>query len=233
MICGVLDHAFALVAHASGERAGQHRDGEEDQEREQFLRLGDGEGVERRDEKEVVGDEGSERGDDRRPRAEAHAAEQHRGQEDHRQVRQPAAPRSAPRRPRRRRRPTRARRRSRRRAPSDRVSANCGTRRYRLRLLVRDDMDFDRPGAAHERVRQRSAEQARQSPGARLAEHDLGHVLAPREAQDFRRDSRCPGAASCRRRAARRDRRSWRSGSPSWRRPPGRPARCRPPSRRR
>ena len=184
---GVLDHAFALVAHASRHRSGQDRYAQKDQQGEQFLRLGDGEGVEGLDEEEVEGDERQERGDHRRAGAEAHAGEQHGGEKDHRQVRQLQR--------RRQRLPDHDR-------AGDRADrhADLGAEPFRierqfrqaplprLRLLVRHDMDFDRPGAAHDRVRQGAAEQARQGSRARLAEHDLGHVLAPRKAQDLLRE---------------------------------------------
>ena len=85
----VLDHRLPLVPHAPGQRSGEHRDGEKDEEREQFLRLRDRERVDRLDEEEIVGDERSDRGHDRSAGAEAHAAEQHRGEEDHRQVGKP------------------------------------------------------------------------------------------------------------------------------------------------
>ena len=48
-------------------------------------------------------------------------------------------------------------------------------------------MNLDSAGATHQRLRQRPAENAPQQPGPRLAEHDLRHVLAPREPQDFAR----------------------------------------------
>ena len=52
----IVAHALGLVARAPGEQAGQHGDGEEDQQREEFLRLGDREFLERFDEEEVVGE---------------------------------------------------------------------------------------------------------------------------------------------------------------------------------
>ena len=56
-----------------------------------------------------------------------------------------------------------------------------------LRLFARDDVDLDPAGVAHQRLRQRPAENAPQQSRPRLAEHDLGHVFAPREPEDFGR----------------------------------------------
>ena len=76
-----------LLAHASRHRRSDHRDDQEDDQREQLVRLGDGEGVERRDEEEIVDGKRQDRRVDRRPDAEAHGGEQHREQEHHRQIR--------------------------------------------------------------------------------------------------------------------------------------------------
>ena len=54
-------------------------------------------------------------------------------------------------------------------------------------LVARDDVDLDSAGVTHQRLRQRPPENAPQQPRPRLAEHDLGHVLAPREPHDFAR----------------------------------------------
>ena len=86
MTSSVPDHRLPLVPDPPGQRSGEHRDGKEDEESEQFLRLRDREGVERRYEEEIVGGERSERGDDRGAGAKTHGAEQHRGEEDHRQI---------------------------------------------------------------------------------------------------------------------------------------------------
>ena len=83
---GVPDHHLPLVANAPGQRSGEHGDGKKDEQREQFLRLRDRERVDRLDEEEIVGGERSKRGEDRRAGSKAHGAEQHRGEEDHRQV---------------------------------------------------------------------------------------------------------------------------------------------------
>ena len=55
------NHRLPLAADASGQRSVEHGDGEKNEEREQFLRLGDREGVDRHDEEEVVSGERSER----------------------------------------------------------------------------------------------------------------------------------------------------------------------------
>ena len=47
-------------------------------------------------------------------------------------------------------------------------------------------MDLDPAGMAHQRLRQGPAENASQQSCPRLAEHDLGHVLAPRQPEEFR-----------------------------------------------
>ena len=52
-----LDGDLRLLANPAGERRGDHRDRQEDDEGQKFVGLGDGEGVERLDEKEVVGQE--------------------------------------------------------------------------------------------------------------------------------------------------------------------------------
>ena len=58
-----------LLAHAPGEPAGEHGDEKEDEQREELVRLGDGEGVDRLDEEEIIGEEGEHRREDRRARA--------------------------------------------------------------------------------------------------------------------------------------------------------------------
>ena len=83
---GIVAHALRLVARAAGEQAGENRHDQKDQQREEFLRLGDREFVARVDEEEIIGEERQDRGDDRRTQAELHRAEQHRGQKDHRQI---------------------------------------------------------------------------------------------------------------------------------------------------
>ncbi len=48
-------------------------------------------------------------------------------------------------------------------------------------------MDLDPASVPHQRLRQRPAENASQQSRPRLAEHDLGHVFAPREPEEFGR----------------------------------------------
>ena len=80
--------AVACSLRRPGERAGHEGDGEENEERQQLVRLGDREGVARVDEEEIVGKEREDRRRQSPRSAEAHAAEQHREQEHHREVRQ-------------------------------------------------------------------------------------------------------------------------------------------------
>ena len=114
-----------------------------------------------------------------------HAAEQHRGQENHRQVRKLSTAVSAS--------PTRDGAGDGRERGGDlsaqplRIELQPGTAAGGRSAPHAGRHESRRPGAAHELVRQRAAEQAPPQSGARLAEHDLGHVLAPREAQDFGR----------------------------------------------
>ena len=182
----VLEHAFALVAHAPGQRAGQHGDSEENQEREQFLRLRDREGVDRLDEKEIVGDEREERGDHRGPRAEADAAEQDGGQEDHRQVGQPEhdtqpfADEDGAGYGRKRRQDLRV-------DPLGAELQREPSPRGRLRLLAGDDVNLDRTRLADELFGKRTPEQPPPESLARLPEDDLGHILAAGEAENFGR----------------------------------------------
>ena len=66
-----------LVPHPAGQRGGDHGDNEKHEQRQQLIRLGDRECVERLDEEEIVGQEGKHRGVDRRPHPEDHGREQH------------------------------------------------------------------------------------------------------------------------------------------------------------
>ncbi len=74
---------FGLVADASGQLAGQDRDHEEHEHREDVLGLGDGEREARVDEEEVVHEQSQDRRQDRRPEPRQHRGQQHRGEEDH------------------------------------------------------------------------------------------------------------------------------------------------------
>ncbi len=74
---------FGLVADASGQLAGQHRDHEEHDHGQDVLRLGDGEREARLDEDEVVHEQSEDRRQDRRPEPREHGGQQHRRQEDH------------------------------------------------------------------------------------------------------------------------------------------------------
>ena len=67
-----------LLAHPAGQGRGDDRDDQKDHQREQFVRLGDREGVERLDEEEIVDEERQHRRIDRRPDAETDGGEQHR-----------------------------------------------------------------------------------------------------------------------------------------------------------
>ena len=53
----ILDHRLPLIANASRQRSDEYRDGKKDEKSEQFLRLRDREGVDRLDEKEIIGRE--------------------------------------------------------------------------------------------------------------------------------------------------------------------------------
>ena len=182
----VPDHGLPLVANAPGQGSGEHRDGKKDEQGEQFLRLRHRERVDRLDEEEIVGGERSERGDDRGAGAEAHGAEQHRGEENHRQI---------------------GKFQNRGERLADRDGAGDGNERAREldaqplaaekrpeawpkrcpSLLAGNDVDLDPAGVPHQRLWQRPAENAAQQSRPRLAKHDLGHVFAPCEPEDFGR----------------------------------------------
>ena len=87
---------LGLLAHAAGEPAGEDCRGKEDHQREEFMRPGDREGVERLDEEEIVGEERQHRGDDRREPAADDAADDDRDEVEHRQVLQRQRRRRAP-----------------------------------------------------------------------------------------------------------------------------------------
>src|SRR5829696_167572 len=72
-----LERGPRLVAGAAGDRRGEDGNGEEHEQRQPFMRLGDREGVQRLDEEEVVGKERQSRGEKRRPKPEARGGEQH------------------------------------------------------------------------------------------------------------------------------------------------------------
>ena len=80
-----LPGAFGLGADASGQVAREHRNDQEHEEREHVLGVGDGEGVDGRDEEEVVEEEAHDHGDDRRSETAEHrrgedAREEHHGE---------------------------------------------------------------------------------------------------------------------------------------------------------
>ena len=90
MCARALSRRDGLGAHARGQIAGDHRDNGEEEQRDDVLRVGDGEGVERRQEEEIVGEHAGEAGEQRRPQAVSDRAREHRGQEDQGDVRRPA-----------------------------------------------------------------------------------------------------------------------------------------------
>ena len=73
-----------LVAHPGGEVARDHGDEEEEEQGDDVVGIGDGEGVERRQEEEVEGQDAEQAGVERGPQAEGDGARQHRRQEDQR-----------------------------------------------------------------------------------------------------------------------------------------------------
>ena len=80
-------YGVRLIAHATSERASQDSDREEYHQREQFVRLGDRERIDRLDEEKIIREKRQQRRDDSRPQPQGHRAEQNRRQKDHRQVR--------------------------------------------------------------------------------------------------------------------------------------------------
>ena len=67
-----------LIANASGQSRCHDCNNQENDERKQFVRLGDLEGIERLDKEEIISEEREDRGIDGRPYAEADRGEQHR-----------------------------------------------------------------------------------------------------------------------------------------------------------
>ena len=53
------------------------------------------------------------------------------------------------------------------------------------RFFAGNDVDLNPSGVTHEGFRQRPPENAAHQSGARLAEHDLGHVFAPRQPKNL------------------------------------------------
>ena len=58
----------------------------EHQQGDDILRIGDGEGVERRQEEEIIGQRADQAGEQRRPQAISHGAGQHRHQQHQRHI---------------------------------------------------------------------------------------------------------------------------------------------------
>ncbi len=85
---GALARRHGLDAHARGQIAGDDRHDREEEQRDDVLGIGDGEGVERRQEEEIVGQHADQAGEQRRPQPVGDGARQHRGQEHQRDVRQ-------------------------------------------------------------------------------------------------------------------------------------------------
>ena len=175
-----------LVARPAGEPADQARHGEEDDEGEEFLRLGDGELVVGRDEEEVVGEKRQHRRHDRRAHAEARRRQQHRDEEDHRQVgqAQPAVERLAD----ADGDGDRSRRgeRADRQVAAEREGEAAPARRF-ARLVAGDDMHADEARAARQRVGKRAAGEAAEEARLRAADDDLGDVLALGVTEDLGR----------------------------------------------
>jgi hypothetical protein len=83
---GAFERGARLVAGAAGDRGGEHGHGEQHEQRQELVRLGDRESVQRLDEEEVVGQERQPGGQKRRPEPETRGGEQHRQKENHRDV---------------------------------------------------------------------------------------------------------------------------------------------------
>ena len=190
---------FGLLAHAAGQRRGDDGHHQKNHQRQQFVRFGNGEGVNRLDEEKIVGQERKHRGIDRRPDAEAHGGQQNRQQKHHREVgnwrelgQQFADAK------RRGHRGCRIQERQRLQRETGPPARQPDARR-RLHL-ARDQMDRDVLRPPHQLVRQRAAQQLAEKAAAGAADHDLGDVLEFRKAQQFGRQIAAGQKSASRRR---------------------------------
>ena len=158
----------------------------EEAEGRDIVRVADREGVERRQEEEVVAERGGDAGKERRPQAEAHRDGDDRRQEDEVDIldAEPAADQLAD--------AERARDGERRdevgpgieRFRPFRGAHRLARNRLAGDLVAGDDVNADRARAAHEIVDDRAVDDLEPSRSCRLADDDLGDVVGAREGED-------------------------------------------------
>ena len=209
------DRGDGLGAHARRDIGDQDRDQHEEEERRDIGRIGDGEGVDRRQEEEIVAQRRRDAGEQRRPQAVADRDADHRGEEhqidvldaeprldqladaeadgDDQQRDQigPGIERLGPRR---------------------RLHRGLGRGPGR-QFLAGDDVDADIAGAPHQIVHHRAVQDFEPARARRLADDDLGDVVGLREADDVVGDA-APAAGNGERLAAQRLGQPQRVGDP-------------------
>ena len=204
-----------LGAHARGDIGDQDGDQHEEEERRDVGRIGDGEGVDRRQEEEIVAQRRRDAGQQRRPQAEANRHAHHRREEHqidvldaepwldqfggaeadgHDHQRHQIGPRIE-------------------RLRSFSRAHGLLWNRLRREFLAGDHIDADIAGAPHQIVHHRAAHDFEPPRARRLADDDLGHVIGVREADHVVGDA-ASDAGNGERLAAQRLRQPQRVGKP-------------------
>ena len=193
-----------LQPNAGGKTADRQSDQQHHGEREQILRIADGEAVVRRDEKKIEQRDRQHRGGDRRSAAVAIGHHQHADKVDHDQVGRLEAAEEQPCQH-RRHRADRSRRRVRGPAHFARVGlalvdAEIGLRARELigksgaaearSVRVADQLQVETAQARRHRVDHRSEQQAPPAGSRRPAHHEPGRVLVVRKGEQFLGDGR-------------------------------------------
>ena len=174
---GLRAHARGNVGHHDGHDGEEHEGGD-------VGRIGDGEGVERRQEEEIVAQATRPRGKQRRPKPIANGDADHRGQEDEVDIldAEEGLDRARRRRGRRQRRPARPNKARGRKAPRlpPHAPSSWGSGRA-ASLVAGDHMNADIAGAPNEVVNHRAVQDLEPSRTRRLADDDLRDIVGLRE----------------------------------------------------
>ncbi len=177
------DRGVGLGAHPRRDVGDQKRDQHEEEERRDIGRVGDGEGIDRRQEEEIVAQRGRDARQQRRPEAVARRGADHGGQEDEVDIldaeeRLDQLGRAEP-----------ERRQQQRHQIGPRIERLLPLRGLHRRLADRqlvagDHVDADIAGAPHQIVHHGSMRQLEPARARRLADDDLGDVVGLGEIDD-------------------------------------------------
>ena len=172
----------SLDPRPDGEPTDHQGNHEHDAERDQVLRVGDGEGEIRRHEEEIERGDAEHRSEHGGATAASHRHDHHAQEIQHDQVRQPHVREHAPGHGRAEGDDAERFRIRQRIAGLEPLAVRPGN--WRL-LVPADHVDVDVAAAAHESVRDRAEEHALPQRSHRLADHDLADVPGPRVGEDL------------------------------------------------